>query len=64
MFFIVLFDDDLGGIQEGRAAAVEIDNYLMKNNASRLPITGSIKLRDLSRCAGSKAQSIDPVVIR
>ncbi|EGG05651.1 uncharacterized protein MELLADRAFT_48761 [Melampsora larici-populina 98AG31] len=54
------------GIQEGRAAAVEIDNYLMKNKASRLPMTGSIKLRDLSRCAGSKTndQSIDPVVIR
>ena len=33
------------GIQEGRAAAVEVDNYLMRD--TRLPWAGSIKKRDL-----------------
>ncbi|CAH7684750.1 glutamate synthase [NADPH] [Phakopsora pachyrhizi] len=37
-----------GGIQEGRAAAVEVDNYLLgKIGATRLPYKGGIKKREI-----------------
>jgi len=36
------------GIQEGRAAAVDVDNFLTGNSTSRLPVKGSIKMRDFA----------------
>ena len=35
------------GIQEGRAAAVDVDEYLQHGNESRLPFAGSITRRHL-----------------
>jgi glutamate synthase (NADPH/NADH) len=37
-----------GGIQEGRAAAVDVDNFLSGNATSKLPARGSIKHRDFA----------------
>ncbi|EFP88939.2 glutamate synthase [NADPH] [Puccinia graminis f. sp. tritici CRL 75-36-700-3] len=36
------------GIQEGRAAAVDVDNFLSGKSASKLPSKGSIKVRDFA----------------